>query len=140
VTILTEATVETCPVCSEEVEELVHCSGCAFDDRAAALRARCRLDAYRRSAGDNAYFPTGCRVCPECARQFAPQCRQCPLAIFYHGLAGAVSRGGDRSGVREMEDAIDYWAACLEERGFPEHIEGFWRRMVDWLVYEVKRR
>jgi hypothetical protein len=60
--------------------------------------------------------------------------------IFYQGLEGAVSRAGGKRGLQEVEEAIDTWRNCLAERGFPEQVEGYWRRMVDWLVFEVKRR
>jgi hypothetical protein len=131
---------ELCPVCSESVGKLTHCTGCIYEDRGAASRAQCRLDAYRRTAGDNAYLPSGCRVCAQCARQFGKRSNQCPLVIFYQGLTGVAVRTEERRGLRAVEEAIDYWTACLKERDFPEHVEGFWRRMVDWLIYEVRRR
>jgi hypothetical protein len=123
-----------CPVCATWDERPpVHCTGCEWRDPVGAQQARDRLAKVNRSGAPLAYHRWGCRVCRQCRRQFQGNTRRCPLHFFYFGLrAWALTRHIEspelaRSAVRTLLDEL------LAERGYPEEVEGYWRRALAWL-------
>jgi hypothetical protein len=130
--LLQEIPVILCPVCSSEVDSvarLVRCEGCIWDDQGAAYDARRRLAAFRRGAGDHAYGADGCRVCEACRGHFRRRASLCPLVLFYNAPGGQPDSEPEEEQGRFLDEVEEYWNAYLHTYDYPEHVEGYWRRL-----------
>lgn len=121
-----------CPVCSSEVDseaQLVRCEGCIWRNRRAASVAQDRLNTLRKGAGEYAYATDGCSVCPACRTFFETKAALCPLVLFYNVPLPDPQAEPETEPERFVDEAEECWDAYLRERGYPEHVEAYWRRL-----------
>lgn len=127
-----------CPCCHTFDMRLYPCLGCDWAGATGRVESKERLERLSPGSGPNAYNPTGCRVCANCWRQMSAGPLHCPLRLF-HDLAPASTHPLASSFRQEPGSLASTWALWeqwLQERGWPEITECFWRRLVAFLQAE----